>query len=51
MMTIDASSLTNMAFIIFILGTVCGVGTCLHSVLMVVCSSVGVEFSRYGHMY
>lgn len=45
MMTIDASSLTNTAFIIFILATGCCVDTCLHSVLMVACSSVRVEFS------
>lgn len=51
MMTIDASSLTNTAFIIFILATVCCVDTCLHSVLMVACSGVRVEFSRYGQMY
>lgn len=50
MMTIDVSSLTNMAFI-FIVATVCCVDTCLLSVLMVVCSSVRVEFSRCGQMY
>ena len=51
MMPTDVSSLTNMAFVIFILATVCCVDTCLHSVLIVVCSSVRVEFSRWDQMY